>query len=179
MAFFDIFLVLLLGLAAAFDLKERRIPNWLVLIAALGGLLLHFTSGVSQFLNSLSGLGLGIGMLFIPFALGWLGAGDVKLVGALGAVLGAQWIPRVLFYSILAGGLLALLSLATKGIQWSLLKDTWLDVRLFVVSRGTAVPISITEREAKGVHTIPYGVAIGIGTLLAFYGDPSGYWAGF
>jgi prepilin peptidase CpaA len=175
----DTFLALLIGLAVIFDLKERRIPNWLVLIATLGGLSLHFISGTSEFLNSLSGFGLGIALLFIPFALGLLGAGDVKLVGAIGAVLGVTWIPRVLFYSVLAGGLLALLSLAVRRFQWSVLKETWLDVKLLVTSRGTVLPASVGDRDIKGAHTIPYGVAIGLGTLIAFYGDPQGYWAGF
>jgi prepilin peptidase CpaA len=177
--FFDIFLVLFIGLAAAFDLKERRIPNWLVLAAMLGGLLLHIVNGAPGLLDSLSGIGLGVALLFIPFALGWLGAGDVKLVGAIGAVLGVAWVPRVLFYSALAGGLLALLSLTTQSARWSVLKDTWIDVKLFVTSRGAVIPASVGERDIKGVHTIPYGVAIGLGTLVAFYGDPQGYWAGF
>jgi prepilin peptidase CpaA len=179
MPFFDVFLIFFIGLAAAFDLKERRIPNWLVLIATLVGLLLHFISGTPELLDSLSGFGLGIALLFIPFALGLLGAGDVKLVGAVGAVLGAAWVPRVLFYSVLVGGLLALLSLATRRAQWSILKETWIDVKLLVTSRGAVVPASVGERDIKGVHTIPYGVAVGLGTLIAFYGDPQGYWAGF
>src|SRR5262245_34762910 len=106
MSLFDASLLLLVGLAAVFAMRDWRIPNWLVVGATLGGFLLHFISGTSQFLNSLSGFGLGIGLLFIPFVLGWMGAGDVKLVGAIGAVLGAGWVPRVLFYAVLAGGVL-------------------------------------------------------------------------
>ena len=179
MPFFDVFLILFVGLAAAFDVKERRIPNWLVLAATLAGFLLHLTGGMSQFLASLSGFGIGIGVFFIPFALGWIGAGDVKLIGAVGAVLGAEWVPRILFYSLLAGGLLAMLSMVTKGKNWSVLHDTWLDLKMYVTSRGTILPASVSERDAKGAHTIPYGVAISLGTLLAFYGDPYGHWAGF
>jgi Flp pilus assembly protein protease CpaA len=54
-----------------------------------------------------------------------------------------------------------------------------LDMKMFVTSRGTVLPASVSERDANGAHTIPYGVAISLGTLLAFYGDPHGYWAGF
>src|SRR4051812_25032563 len=99
--FFDLFLVFFLGLAAGFDLRERRIPNWLILGALTGGILLNCWRGTPQLLTSLEGLGLGIGIFLIPFALGWLGAGDVKLLGAVGAVLGSQWLPRVIFYSAL------------------------------------------------------------------------------
>lgn len=178
-SFFDFFLCSLLGLAAAFDLWERRIPNWLVFLALGVGFLLNAWQGTEQFLSSLGGVGLVIVILFLPFAMGLMGAGDVKLLGAVGALLGVAWVPRVLFYSALAGGLLALLSFAPQQVQWSVLKDTWLDVKLFVTSGGTVVPASVGERDSKGVHTIPYGVAIGLGTFIAFYGDPQGYWAGF
>jgi prepilin peptidase CpaA len=176
---FDLFLCSFLGLAVAFDLWERRIPNWLVFLALGAGFLLNAWHGTEQFVSSLWGFGLVIAILLLPFAMGLMGAGDVKLLGAVGALLGAAWVPRVLFYSALAGGLLAVLSLATKGVRWSFIKETWMDLKLFVTSGGTVVPASVGERDAKGAHTIPYGVAIGMGTLIAFYGDPRGYWAGF
>ena len=173
------FSVSFLGLAAAFDLWERRIPNWLVFLALGVGFLLNAWQGTEQFISSLWGFGLVIIIFLLPFALGLMGAGDVKLLGAIGALLGAAWVPRVLFYSALAGGLLAALSLATKDIRWSFIKETWMDLKLFVTSGGTAVPASVGERDAQGAPTIPYGVAIGVGTLIAFYGDPRGFWAGF
>jgi len=176
---FDLFLCSFLGLAAAFDLWERRIPNWLVFLALGVGFLLNAWQGTEQFVSSLWGFGLVIVIFLLPFALGLMGAGDVKLLGAVGALLGAAWVPRVLFYSALVGGLLAALSLVTKGVRWSFIKETWMDLKLFVTSGGTVVPASVGERDAQGAHTIPYGVAIGVGTLVAFYGDPRGYWAGF
>src|ERR1043166_490256 len=112
--FFDLFLIFFLGLAAGFDLRERRIPNWLVLVALTGGSVLNFWQGLPQLLSSLEGFGLGVGIFLIPFALGWLGAGDVKLLGAVGAVLGAHWLPRVIFYSALVGGVFALAAVALR-----------------------------------------------------------------
>jgi prepilin peptidase CpaA len=176
---FDLFLCSFLGLAVVFDLWERRIPNWLIFLALGAGFLLNAWQGTEQVLNSLWGFGLVIAIFLIPFALGLIGAGDVKLLGAIGALLGVAWVPRVLFYSALAGGLLAALSLATKGVHWTVVKETWIDLKLFVTSGGTVVPASVGKRDAQGGHTIPYGVAIGLGTLVAFYGDPRGYWAGF
>jgi prepilin peptidase CpaA len=176
---FDLFLCSFLGFAAAFDLWERRIPNWLVFLALGTGFLLNAWQGTEQFISSLWGFGLVIVIFLIPFAMGLMGAGDVKLLGAVGALLGAAWVPRVLFYSALAGGLLAALSLVSKGVRWSFIKEIWIDLKLFVTSGGTVVPASVGERDAQGARTIPYGVAIGAGTLVAFYADPRGYWAGF
>jgi len=177
--FFDLFLVFFLGFAAGFDLRERRIPNWLVLFALTGGILLNFWRGMPQLLNSLEGFGLGVGIFLIPFALGWLGAGDVKLLGAVGAVLGAHWLPRVIFYSALVGGVFALAAIALRGMDLKVVKGAWRDFTLLIMSQGTVLPETVSERGRGGVRTIPYGVAIVCGTLMAFYVDPTGDWAGF
>jgi len=175
--FFDLFLVLFVGLAAGFDLWTRRIPNWLVFLAVTGGILLNAWIGTPRLLDSLKGLGIGIGVFLIPFALGWLGAGDVKLVGAVGAVLGAGSLPRVIFYSALSGGVLAVITIIAHGANLKPLHETWRNMKLLIMSRGAVLPEPIS---AQGqARTIPYGVAIGCGTLVAFYVDPSGGWAGF
>src|SRR5262249_16210320 len=145
----DCLLVLLVGLAAVFDLKERRIPNWLIVFALVGGVLLNLWQGMSHLLDACLGFGLGIGALFIPFALGWLGAGDVKLVGAIGAVLGRAWLPRVLFYSVLAGGVLAAFSLVQTGINWQRIKALWRDVAMLIYSQGAVLPETMHESELK------------------------------
>ena len=176
---FDIFLIFFTGLAAVFGLTQRRIPNWLILLGLLVGLLLHLPGGVRQLLESVAGLALGILIFFLPFALGWLGAGDVKFMGVIGAMLGVGWIPRILFYSALAGGLLAVFAIFTKGVNIQLLRRTWRDIKLLLVSRGAMLPEPIAAKEESRASTIPYGVAIGVGTLIAFYCDPQGQWAGF
>lgn len=173
----DVLLVSLTGAAAVFDVKERRIPNWLIVFALVAGILLNCWQGVAHVWDSCWGFGLGIGVFFVPFALGWVGAGDVKLTGAIGAVLGYAWLPRVMFYSALTGGILAMLSLIRNGISWHAFKDLWTDLPMAVHSRGAAPPRITTKSEM--VRTIPYGVAISIGTLIAFYLDPRGEWAGF
>ena len=177
--FFDVFLILFVGLAAGFDLREQRIPNWLTLLALIGGLVLNFRQGVPQLLSSLAGLGLGVGIFMIPFALGWLGAGDVKFLGSVGAILGVQCVPRVLFYTTLLGWMLALISIALRGVNLQVLKEAGRDIKLLLMSHGAVLPETVRERSLKGVRTVPYGVAIGLGTLVTFYVDPKGDWAGF
>ncbi|MGE4095365.1 MAG: prepilin peptidase [Candidatus Binatia bacterium] len=175
----DSTLFLFVGLAVFFDIRERKIPNWLVLLALVAGFLINAVEGQFSFLKSLYGLGLGIGIFFIPFALGLLGAGDVKFLGAIGAILGASFIPRIAFYSVVAGGILALCSVVVNGFQFQNITTTIRDIQLFIMSRGKIAPETVQTRTGRGVNTIPYGVAIGLGTLLAVYGDPQGYWAGF
>jgi prepilin peptidase CpaA len=112
---FNIFLPLFTGLSIAFDTWQKRIPNWLILVGIVGGLLFNALKGMPELYGSLLGMVTGIGILIIPFALGWLGAGDVKLFGALGAIVSLKLIPRLFFYSAIAGAVLALISLAFMG----------------------------------------------------------------
>ncbi|HEY2987269.1 MAG TPA: prepilin peptidase, partial [Candidatus Binatia bacterium] len=106
-AIFNLFLVLFTGSSMGFDVAQRRIPNWLNLAGMLGGVLLNGWTGTPQLLNSLLGLGAGMALLLVPFAFGWLGAGDVKLFGAVGAIFGLSWIPRLCVYCTVLGMLSA------------------------------------------------------------------------
>ena len=176
---YQLFLVVIIGLAIAFDIRERRIPNRLILVAIGGGILLNAWQGVPHVGDSLLGLGLGVGFLFIPFALGWLGAGDVKFFGAVGDILGVHFVPRVFFYSTILGGVLAVIWIAWGGMDPKAFKRAWNEIRLLITSRGKVLPDGVSDRVSKGARTIPFGVAIGLGTLVAVYFDPRGEWAGF
>ena len=150
---FDSFLLFFTALSIGFDVAQRRIPNWLNLAGIAGGILLSAIAGGAQLYASVLGLCAGIAIFSVPFVFGWLGAGDVKFFGAIGAIFGLTWIPRLLFYSTILGGIVALISIAfTKHFGHHLFKRTL---------------------------KIPYGVAIGLGALTAFYLDPQGAFTGF
>ena len=166
-------------LSVFFDLTVRRIPNWIIAFGLLGGLLLNASQGFAQFSYSLLGFIGGIGVFIVPFALGWMGAGDVKYFGVVGALLGVEWLPRVLFYSILVAGGFAVAYIAIDRFNSGRLKDAWTDCKLAILSLGRVLPDSIGKRSAKGADSVPWGVAIGAGTLVAYYLDPTGRWAGF
>ncbi|MEQ1868454.1 MAG: prepilin peptidase [Vicinamibacterales bacterium] len=152
--------------ASGFDLRTRRIPNALTFGAAAAALgYAMATHGVSGLLTSAGGWFTGCA-LFLPFfALGGLGAGDVKLAAAVGA-----WIaPRDAFwmsmYTMVAGGVLAILvSLATGYLKHaianvSLLLTHW---RIAGIS-----PLSeLTLSQARGTR-LPYALPIAVGTAGA------------
>jgi Flp pilus assembly protein protease CpaA len=160
----------------------RRIPNWIIAFGLVVGLLLNASQGFSQLSHSVTGFISGIAIFIVPFALGWMGAGDVKYFGVVGALLGVGWLPRVLFYSILAAGFLAV---GYVVIGWSncgfrgFVKNAWTDCKLVICSFGRVLPDSIGKKTAKGADSVPWGVAIGAGTIVAYYFDPTGRWAGF
>ena len=169
------------ALSVFFDLTVRRIPNWIIAFGLAGGLLLNASQGFAQFSHSLLGFIGGIAVFIVPFAVGWMGAGDVKYFGVVGALLGVEWLPRVLFYSILTAGVLAVACVAVGRFDFSsrFFKDAWTDFKLAIFSLGRVLPDSIGKRTAKGADSVPWGVAIGAGTLVAYYFDPTGRWAGF
>jgi Flp pilus assembly protein protease CpaA len=178
----DFSIILVTVLSVFFDLTVRKIPNWIIAFGLVSGLLLNAAQGFSHFSHSLLGFIVGITVFIVPFALGWMGAGDVKYFGVVGALLGVEWLPRVLFYSILAAGTLAggYVALGWCNFGFSrFFRDAWTDCKLTICSFGRVLPESISKRNVKGADSVPWGVAIGAGTIVAYYFDPTGRWAGF
>jgi prepilin peptidase CpaA len=88
-------------------MKIPNIINFILIIAALG-YHLHF-SGTSGLFHALTGLIAGLSLLLIPYLFGGMGAGDVKALGALGAMTGATAIFQIFLYTSLTGGIIAIL----------------------------------------------------------------------
>jgi prepilin peptidase CpaA len=166
-----------LGLAALFDIRERRIPNWVILFGLITGLVLGAFQSGTQFISSAAGFLAGILALMVPFAFGWMGAGDVKFLAAVGALLGYKTLPRVFFYSCIVAGIIALVALALGQARQISFKHFWIDCKFMFLSLPAGLPSSTAR--GSGVYSVPWGVAISAGTIMAYYIDPSGKWAGF
>lgn len=164
-------LIVLIAIAAASDVRARRIPNWLVgsgLVAALIG------QCVAQGLAAggmawLGGTAVGMGMCIGIYVLGGMGAGDVKLMGAIGAFMGPFGAFHVAFVSFLAGGVLALVMvLLRREGQRSLAGVSTL--LLSLPFGGKAMPSQQHGEKRSGTIQLPYAVAFAAGTLLVKWG---------
>ncbi|UCD32919.1 MAG: prepilin peptidase, partial [Desulfobacterales bacterium] len=149
------------------------IPNLLTFPTMVLGVFYHTAgNGWEGMLFSFGGLALGIILFIIPYLMGGMGAGDAKLLGAIGAIVGPK---GVLISSILiaiAGGVYALVVfLLNTHYLKSFLQRSVLTVKTFAFTRHL-IPIPADESEKK--PKLCYGVAIAIGTfcyiLLNFYG---------
>lgn len=164
----DGILVLLIFISIYTDLKERKILNVVTVSAAAAGLALNmYAEGNRGLLFSLQGAGLGLLLLLIPFALGGFGAGDVKLLAAIGALKGPQFVLIAFVGTAIAGGVLAVVMLVKQGRFAASLKRIGVNAVLMVSSAGKINTLKNLE-QAEYHESLPYAVAIGIGTLLAY-----------
>ena len=157
-------LIPLAGVITYYDVRYRRIPNLFVLATLAGGLLLNTIYGGWQGgLASLTGCGLGLGLMLLLHVLGAMGAGDVKLFAAIGAVVGAKLVVPTFLVVALVGGVLAVYSMLRAGAA----RTTMINVlHIFVgMLPGWKMPKFAVPADRR--HTIPYGVAITSGTLIS------------
>jgi prepilin peptidase CpaA len=162
--------LLLTAVAAGWDLSVRRIPNAITITAMLLGLSGHLAvGGGSGLVWSAAGMAVGLGILLLPFLFGGMGAGDLKLMGALGALLGPGPVFEIALVSAMAGGLIALLVAMRRGVAGAALERSL----GFLRPRSWAVAASSPQASAPlpgALGTIPYGVAIGVGTWICTLG---------
>lgn len=159
--------ILLVGLVIAVmsDLFTCRIPNKLTLTMVLVSLVLHTWFGQWQGLVfALSGLVAGL-LCFLPLHLfGAMGAGDVKLLAAVGSVVGPGTVFIAALMTLVAGGGLALLYITARGGLPALLRRYGSMVVLLTAREPRYIPPSAGE--AAGLR-FPYALAIACGTALA------------
>lgn len=151
-------LVLVLTLSVYTELKERRIPNAVTLGGLLSGLAVGFLPGGISLASSILGFGIGFGILFVFYVFGGMGGGDVKLMGAVGALLGFPIIVSVIFYTAIIGGLMAVAVLLSRR---DLLARCAASCRRWFTRQKDGEPA------AADPVSIPYGIAIAVGCLLA------------
>ncbi len=160
-------LAALLLLAAGFDLKRQRIPNTLTLAGLLLGLFWHGVAGGWPGL-AVALEGIGVAALTLLFWLARsLGAGDVKLLGAVGALMGPLFLMWTLLGTIFAGAILAVATALARGA----LRGTAANVLL-------ALPLMQTVGVGAGLSGLaavsragrmPLAPAIALGAVFAFY----------
>ena len=151
-------------LMAGIDVKSRRIPNYLTLTTALSGLAFRGVFyGISGLIDGFLGLLLGFALLFLPYYLKGMGAGDVKALAALGAWLGPKSTFFLFIYMGLAGGILALAFLWWRGLLWQKLRQAKVYVVNCILSQQFEASPQATSGQSSEGQGIPYGVAIATG----------------
>ena len=162
-----VLLALVLG-AAVYDVRYRRIPNWLSVSGVLIGLALNtfLYQGWPGLRLSLLGLAVAFGVYFLLYALRAMGAGDVKLMAAVGAIMGWQnWFGTFLITAIV-GGAMSLILVARRGR----VKKTFWNVGFILNEMKSGRPAYIAKEELDVRNPkalgLPHGAVIAVGTVF-------------
>jgi len=159
-------LIMVLVMAVVTDLRSSRIPNWLTFSAMGFALAEHaWLNGMHGVLFSLAGLGVGLGVFFLIYLAGGVGAGDVKLMAAIGAFVGVYAVLSCAWLAMVVGGVYAF---AAMCYQWGVAAA---GQRLVYAAYGAVlVGGSAWTRELALPFKLRYGLAIAGGTLLFQFG---------
>lgn len=169
-------LCLLLAVAVLSDIRQRRIPNRLVLIGALAGIGCNsvlpegygFASALPGALGvqgALGGFAIGLVLMLPLYVLRAMGAGDVKLMAMVGAFLGTHAVIRVVLATFIVGGVLTLAAaLRNRSLipllnnVHTMLLSSFFKLALHEMPAVDAPPVSAGR--------MPYGLAIAAGTMI-------------
>lgn len=142
--------------SALTDLRNRTIPNWLTIPVTVYAFAARWYIGGWDLLQSgLIGFAVGFGVYFLFFLVGGRGGGDVKLMGAYGALMGTlNWVVLGILAGILAGVVAVIMIFATG--RW---KQTWANLR------GIAGKDRVTL-ESQNALSMPHGTVTAVPALL-------------
>lgn len=137
------------------DIKSYRVSNkclGIFIVMAIGLMVVDYKDAIGYLLGTIFPLVI----LWPVYKLKGLGAGDVKMLGVLGAFLGASRIMKIIWISLVAGGIMAAGKIIFMGVDMYRLRMNLLEIK-------SAAKISDVKKELR----IHYTIAIGIGVIVA------------
>ncbi len=161
-----LFVLAVVAVGAASDLARGLIPNWLTVAGAVGGVILHTAQeGLMGFTIGIAGWFVGIALLIGFYACGGMGAGDVKLLGAVGSCLGPSGVMQAALVVALSGGIYALVVRARHRGWRATLRSIYTGC-LTIALTGCPAP---AETSTGLEPSLRYGIAIALGTTLTLW----------
>jgi prepilin peptidase CpaA len=150
----QVLIVVSVSVASVTDIRTRRIPNALTFPAITLGLIVNgIVSGADGVLRALAGFGLGVALFIIPVAFMGRGAGDLKLLAALGALGGPAFVFWCALFTSIAGGIFAVAALIARR-------------RFTLVAGGMALDLyTLQLPQATSNIRLPYALPIAVGAV--------------
>ncbi len=155
-------------IACVTDVRSRRIPNVLTFAAAGAGIVFHsLTAGWGGLQLSVTGWGTGV-LLFLPFfLLKGMGAGDVKLLAALGAWLGPMQTVWLALFTSISGGVLALVVASVRGYLGTVFRNLGQMLLFWYVAGPRPVPEQTLDQSKS--PRLAYAIPILVGTVITLW----------
>jgi prepilin peptidase CpaA len=155
--------------AAVIDGLKLRVPNWLTFHLVIGGwLFAAWTGGGSGLLWSLEGTALGLALLLPLYAIGGMGAGDVKLMAGVGAWVGPALTLGAFVSSAVVGGLMALAMIAWSGQffhHWVMFQTIGHEI---LTVRDPSKLSNLAAARKPSMTLLPYGIPMAVGSIGYF-----------
>ena len=175
-----LFVTFAMIVAAVIDGWKLKVPNWLTFPFVLSGLAYHsFMHGTDGLIGSLIGCGVGLGLLLVPYIIGGMGAGDVKLFAGVGAWMGASFTFGAFLISAIVGGVLSLAIVGYRGLRardWSVVfshldrfKTVATELTTLLPSHGPSHLAELAAARKPTAMLLPYGIPLAIGTVAYFF----------
>ena len=160
-----LFLIVILPIAAIYDIRFRKIPNWLTFPTMVAGIAFYtYMAGSKGLIFSVEGLLLGMALFMVFYVCAGMGAGDVKLMGAIGGILGLKGVFTAFLGTALIGGIYALILLKLHGRLKETVKRYGEIVKVFLF---TGKLTYLSPEEGTKLPVLNYGIAIALGTLFS------------
>jgi prepilin peptidase CpaA len=149
------------------DIKSSRIPNAVTVSGTVIGLLYHlFTNGLEGILSSVIGLIIGFSIFFVLYLFGGVGAGDVKLFAAIGALTGTEFVLYTMMYSILYAGFIGLGILLFKKEFYQRIKNAFFFLFNLLLLRKREL---VTDYKKMISYRFPFMYAVLPGVITTLY----------
>jgi prepilin peptidase CpaA len=159
--------------AAVIDGLKLKVPNWLTFHFVAGGLAFSaWYAGWMGLLFSFEGAVLGLALLLPLYAIGGMGAGDVKLMAGMGAWIGPILVLKAFVVSAVVGGAMAVAMVAWSGQyirHWAMFQTIGNEI---MTIRNPAKLSEIAAARKPTMTLLPYGIPIAVGSIAYFI------WAG-
>jgi len=162
-----------LVVAAVIDGVQLKVPNWITFPMIVSGwAFCAWVDGLSGFGWSLVATLVGLGLLLPAYAVGGMGAGDVKLLAGVGAWMGVTTTFYAFCVSAIVGGIIAVAMVLIQGVWKKHGRQLGLIVHELLTIRNPAALATIAAERKSTMMLLPYGIPIAIGSIGYFV------WAG-
>jgi len=163
--------------ASAIDYRARKVPNWLNAGLAAAGLAVQSACfGLDGLITALLGLAVGLAVLIVPWAMHGMGAGDVKLMAAIGAWFGPLMTLVAFAAGAVIGGIIAVVMILAGGRLGLAL----VNFNTILVKCGHAKTafgeFGSVKSFGQTTQLLPYGIPLTIGSLIVLAGQVLGWW---
>jgi prepilin peptidase CpaA len=169
-----IVLSILLIISAIIDLRTQKIPNLIVYPSMVVALAYNtITNGFGGLLFSGGGILIGTLLLIVPYLMGGMGAGDAKLMGAIGGFLGAKGVLFAFFFTAFVGGIYAVILVFVNREAFSGFFKKQLNALINFILLRKYMPDNI--KSTKNRPKLCYGLPIALGTGILIFLETIGY----